>query len=305
VAAKGAVPIETFLPPETVSKMEARHFKPALMPPGIKTGDTYTVLLKPVLRFAISGIVWYQGEGNYQTAATCKYLFPWFVDDWRRAIAQAQNRTEIPFYFVQIPNHGTREIKVSGSFWADLRESQTAALKLKNVFRVTTIDTIVTEPASLHSKEKREIASRLLNLVRATKYGATIKAQSPTFSNFQRNGKYLTVVLNPANAKFIVKNGSTVQGFPVQGFQLAGKDKIFHRASGAIVGNKIQLFSLAVSEPVAVRYAWEDNPICSVYCIDLPLSPFRTDDWTTHPELNASDWPVQLKTPELTQQKNH
>ena len=35
-----------------------------------------------------------------------------------------------------------------------------------------------------------------------------------------------------------------------------------------------------MAEPVAVRYAWADNPVCNVYSKDdLPLTPFRTDDW--------------------------
>lgn len=32
--------------------------------------------------------------------------------------------------------------------------------------------------------------------------------------------------------------------------------------------------------PIAVRYAWADNPVCNLTNeADLPASPFRTDDW--------------------------
>ena len=36
-----------------------------------------------------------------------------------------------------------------------------------------------------------------------------------------------------------------------------------------------------VKEPVAVRYAWADNPAeCNLYSKEgFPVSPFRTDDW--------------------------
>ena len=35
-----------------------------------------------------------------------------------------------------------------------------------------------------------------------------------------------------------------------------------------------------VKEPVAVRYAWANNPDCNLYNgATLPASPFRTDDW--------------------------
>ncbi|MFA6567861.1 MAG: hypothetical protein WCS96_06585 [Victivallales bacterium] len=35
-----------------------------------------------------------------------------------------------------------------------------------------------------------------------------------------------------------------------------------------------------VPKPVAVRYAWAENPVCNLYnSSDLPASPFRTDNW--------------------------
>jgi sialate O-acetylesterase len=34
------------------------------------------------------------------------------------------------------------------------------------------------------------------------------------------------------------------------------------------------------AKPVAVRYAWADNPECNLYNKEgIPASPFRTDDW--------------------------
>jgi sialate O-acetylesterase len=40
------------------------------------------------------------------------------------------------------------------------------------------------------------------------------------------------------------------------------------------------VWSDAVTEPVAVRYAWADNPVCNMYSgAGLPLTPFRTDDF--------------------------
>jgi len=282
LAAQGAVPIETFLPPQTISRMNQRHFKPALMPPGVKTGDNYQMLLKPVLKVGISGIIWYQGEANYQAASEYRFLFPWLITDWRKMM----RNSETPLYFVQIPNHGARLANPTDSFWADLREAQTAALALPNVHMVVAIDTVHEEPAPLHPKEKREIAQRLLNLIRTTKYGVRLEAHGPTYRNYRIEGPAMFLAFDPVGAQLASKDGS-----PVQGFQLAGKDKIFHRANAVIIGNQVRLSSPEVSHPVASRYAWEDNPICSVYCNGLPLTPFRTDQWTTHPKLNPADWP--------------
>ena len=47
-----------------------------------------------------------------------------------------------------------------------------------------------------------------------------------------------------------------------------------------IDGNSIIVSSPEVAFPIAVRYAWADNPICNLYNgVNLPASPFRTDDW--------------------------
>jgi sialate O-acetylesterase len=42
----------------------------------------------------------------------------------------------------------------------------------------------------------------------------------------------------------------------------------------------VEVWSKDVPEPVAVRYAWADNPVCNLYNDALlPVTPFRTDDW--------------------------
>jgi sialate O-acetylesterase len=67
----------------------------------------------------------------------------------------------------------------------------------------------------------------------------------------------------------------------VQGFAIAGKDRVFHRANATIEGATVLVSCADVQEPVAVRYAYAGNPIgCDL--VDrggLPASPFRSDDW--------------------------
>lgn len=46
----------------------------------------------------------------------------------------------------------------------------------------------------------------------------------------------------------------------VSGFVLAGSDKKFCWAQAWIEGDKVFVTSKEVNEPVAVRYAWADNP---------------------------------------------
>jgi len=65
------------------------------------------------------------------------------------------------------------------------------------------------------------------------------------------------------------------------GFTVAGADGRFVQADAAIRGDRVVVWSDAVPSPVAVRYAWADNPEGSnlFNAEGLPASPFRTDDW--------------------------
>jgi sialate O-acetylesterase len=72
-----------------------------------------------------------------------------------------------------------------------------------------------------------------------------------------------------------VRNGDALSGFVV-----AGADKKFVTATAKIDGDTVLVSSPEVKQPAAVRYAWADNPTCTLYNrAGLPASPFRTDDW--------------------------
>jgi sialate O-acetylesterase len=65
----------------------------------------------------------------------------------------------------------------------------------------------------------------------------------------------------------------------VLGFMMSGEDHRWHPADGAIRNsNQVVLSSPEVPSPVAIRYAWDDNPVCNLSSKDgLPATPFRTD----------------------------
>jgi hypothetical protein len=68
-------------------------------------------------------------------------------------------------------------------------------------------------------------------------------------------------------------------GEPLKGFAMAGPDGKFVWAEAKIDGNQVRLRAPGVSQPVAVRYAWANNPVCNLYNQEgLPAVPFRTDE---------------------------
>jgi sialate O-acetylesterase len=65
------------------------------------------------------------------------------------------------------------------------------------------------------------------------------------------------------------------------GFAIAGENRQFVWSKARIVAeNQVEVWHEAVTNPVAVRYAWADNPVCNLQSLEgLPATPFRTDDW--------------------------
>jgi sialate O-acetylesterase len=71
----------------------------------------------------------------------------------------------------------------------------------------------------------------------------------------------------------------TKDGGPLQYFSIADASKKFVWANAKIEGNTIVVWNDNISNPVAVRYAWADNPAgANLYNKEgLPASSFRTD----------------------------
>ena len=110
---------------------------------------------------------------------------------------------------------------------------------------------------------------------RAQTYGEDIPYSSPMYQGYQIEGNKIRVSFSHTYGLLKAKDGGKLQGFSI-----AGPDHKFHWADAVVDGQTIVVSSPEVPMPLAVRYAWADNPVCNVYNkADLPLSPFRTDDW--------------------------
>ncbi len=112
----------------------------------------------------------------------------------------------------------------------------------------------------------------------ARDYGLKIPYQSPTYKSMTVKDGTVTLTFDS------VGNGLKTFDVPeVRGFTIAGEDKKFYKAKAKIVGqhhDQVEVSADQVSKPVAVRYAWADNPVCNLYGNgELPVTPFRTDDW--------------------------
>ena len=248
----------------------------AVMPPlkgqtflGYKPGGLYNAMLAPLLNYGLKGILWYQGESNAGRPDEYRTLLPALIRNWRQGFGQG----DIPFILVQLPNFMEAKNTPSESGWALFREAQTEALKLPATGMAVTID--VGEWNDIHPLNKKEVGTRLALAARKVAYGDTsIVAYGPTYKSKEVRRRKVILTFDNTGSGLIVKGGGKLKQFAI-----AGEDGRFIWATAKLRGDRVIVKGKGIRKPVAVRYAWADNPEgANLYNREgLPAAPFRTD----------------------------
>ena len=227
----------------------------------------YNAMIAPLVRFAIRGVIWYQGESNAGRAYQYRTLFPTMIRDWRKAWGRS-----LPFYFVQLANWHASKAEPDESDWAELREAQMMTLREPQTGMAVTID--IGDENDIHPRNKLDVGRRLAAWALAGTYGRSVLPSGPLFDRYTIQGDKVRIHFKYGAGLKTVDSG------PVKGFALAGEDRKFVWADARIQGDTVVVSSSKILRPVAVRYGWADNPIVNLYNMaGLPASPFRTDDW--------------------------
>jgi sialate O-acetylesterase len=222
--------------------------------------------LLPLIPFAIKGVVWYQGESSAPRAWQYRRLFPAMIREWRQAWKQG----DFPFIFTQLANYKSGNTQVSTP---ELREAQLMALSVPRTGMAVTID--LGDSNNVHANNKWDVGERLALSALHVAYGKDNAWSGPLYASMKKAGGKIRLSFTHVEGGLKIRGGGNPAGFTI-----AGNDRIFHPAEARIAGQEVEVWSDRVPTPVAVRYAWESNPPCSLYnAAVLPASPFRTDDW--------------------------
>lgn len=229
----------------------------------------YNGMLHPLENYTVKGFLWYQGESNVGRHATYAERLKTLVELWRKEWGQG----DLPFYYVEIAPYGSE--KTTGS--ALLREAQFKAQSLiPNSAMICTNDLVEPyEARNIHPKDKRTVGRRLAYLALEKTYGVKgIRSVGPVYRSMEVKDGAVILSFDNADDGFNQMKGMT-------GFEVAGKDHVFYPAQAETVNVKqIKVTCPDVADPVAVRYAFRDFQIGNVKNLrELPLYPFRTDDW--------------------------
>ena len=223
-------------------------------------------MLEPLLNMNIKGVIWYQGETNVDRPAEYVELFPAMIRDWRRRFRQG----DLPFVFVQLANFLESQEFPGESAWAETRNAQLLALREANTAMAVSID--VGEWNDIHPLDKKTVGERLALAARKLAYGETeLVSSGPMFRSLEVRGDELVLRFDH------IGSGLLARGQKLQGFAVAGADRVFSWADASIDGDTVVIRNTAVREPKMVRYAWANNPsTANLFNREgLPASPFE------------------------------
>jgi len=241
----------------------------------------YNAMIHPLLPFPIRGAIWYQGESNAnasdEDALVYRDLFPSMIEDWRARWGVG----DFPFLWVQLANFMAPDAQPTESDWAMLRESQSASLSIANTAQAVIID--IGEADDIHPRNKQDVGLRLSLAARHVAFGEDIVYSGPTYRSHRVSGRRITIEFDHIGQGLAGRSGDGTwgPGIPLGGFALAGADGRFYWADARIEDSTVVVSSPRVPSPVAVRYAWGNNPDRANFfnASGLPASPFRTDTW--------------------------
>jgi sialate O-acetylesterase len=226
-------------------------------------------MIAPILNYRIKGVIWYQGESNAGRAKEYYTLFPAVINNWRAKWKQG----DFPFLYVQLANYMQVRDQPWESGWAELRFAQFKTLSLPNTGMAVTTD--IGEWNDIHPLNKLDVGKRLALAAQRVAYNdKKVVYSGPLYQSMKKEGKQVIISFSNPGSGLVAKDGK-----PLRYFSISGADGKFVWANAKIQGNKVIAWNDTITDPVAVRYAWADNPDgANLFNKEgLPASPFKTD----------------------------
>jgi len=232
----------------------------------------YDGMIAPLIPFYIRGAIWYQGESNEARAQQYGILLPTMIKAWRERWGEG----DFPFAVVQLPNYRDPKPEPADEPWSHIREAQRrTVVATPNTGLIVTID--IGEAHDIHPKNKLDVGKRMARWALADVYGRKITKSGPMFRDASPNHGKIIIRFDEAGRGLQIRDGVELNEFAI-----AGEDRKWVWAHAKIIGrDTIEVWSESVKKPIAVRYAFNNNPRAPNLTNDtgLPAAPFRTDNW--------------------------
>ncbi len=240
---------------------------PGILRPKNQPSKLFNGMISPLVPFKFQGVIWYQGEANRHRAEEYSIAFPLLIRSWREIFGHGP----FAFYFVQLAPFnapGNPNIAV-------IRESQLKTMQeVKNTGMVVITD-LVDDINKVHPRSKDPVGKRLALWALAKTYAIdNIVYSGPVYRAMDIQGNKIWLKFDH------MLDGLKMKGNELTHFEIAGQDRVFHKAQAVIKGEQVVVSSPEVSNPVAVRFGFHNAAKPNLFNkAGLPASPFRTDKW--------------------------
>jgi len=284
---------------------------------GKDTGAFFNGVIAPISKFAIRGVLFYQGENNvFEGYETYAHSLPKVIGSWRKAFGDET----LPFGIISLAGNWAQSMQPeperelgNGHNFATIRDVHFRTFRSTKNTGLIAIHDLGED--YMHPGFKRDVGERAARWALATAYDKPVYHTAPIYREMKIDGGKALLFFDHDPTVTDMRAGKTYKRLPFplrarefKGFIIAGKDRRFFPAqarvrrmkSDAEVKNEcIEVWSEFVSEPVAVRYAWANQPDANAYGMrGIPVAPFRTDDWVM---IRA----VPKWAPDLEQREKH
>ena len=274
------------MPKDVIPLSEEWKFSVGAEMPNCPSGDIslqnipttlYNAVLYPLAPYALSGVVWYQGESNTGNPAPYADYLKKLMGCWRDCWQDQQ----MPFVIVQLANYDGRQqtafprpitlqTEPVNSGWAQLREAQRLTVKADARAELAVINDLG-ETVDIHPLRKKEVAERVGICFDRLVYNNKVNLAPEVTASEMKDNKIVLTLDQP------------VEAGEIYSFEVAARDGdcVFQNVKAHAEGNKITLTLPKDFHPLskvyAVRYAWKDNPTMANVRSQagLPMSSFE------------------------------
>ena len=247
------------------------------------SGDLYIRFIRPVIPYAIRGVVWDQGESGTQVAGVDQFtVMGALIRGWRTEWKQ-----DFPFIYIQKPSGGgcawdkkdnpvthlasdfTDKLPASLRNDGAYRELHIRIMQHANTFMATSTDL----GSGVHPTNKSGYGLRACRVAMGAAYGKDVEIYGPVYDSHKVEGATIRIAYKHVGKGLAFKGGDKLTGF-----QIAGDDGKFEWADAKIDGKTVVLSCDKVAKPTAARYAWSRNsPWANLFNKDgLPALTFQT-----------------------------
>lgn len=216
--------------------------------------------MRPLDRYTVAGVIWYQGESNAHNIEIHETLFPLFIDSWRNYFGDST----LPIYYAQLSS-------LSRPSWPQFRDSQRRLETSRpNIGMVVTSD--LGDSLDVHPRHKKPVGERLARIALHDTYGKQeIIAYGPTPKQAESIDGAIWLTMDHADGM------RSADHTPLRTFEVAETDGLYYPAVAEIIGNRIKVYNMNVKKPRFVRYGWQPFTRANlVNSAGLPASTFKT-----------------------------